>query len=535
MSTVDFSTLPKPNLDDHPEFIAIYDKAWQLAATHIKRHQKGYDFMDVAWADPKHLYEWVWDSCFIALYCRYAPRQYPGMQSLDNFYNLQREDGYISMTYDVATGEEPYPDRINPPLFAWVEWEYYLTTGDSSRFARVIPHIERLMDWIDKNRRPAKWWKAEFFPLYCFEDCGSSGMDDSPRTPRHRDAGRFFEWIDLSAQMALSFRCLARMYAALGNAHRLGHAPDGSFLGQEWPRSRSAVHSRPPEAGDACAPSDAAADSEANAGDRSSYWEARAAALGNAINERLWCDRTQFYHDRNLSQRWIATKSAAAFWPLLAGICDDPRKDALVVHLMDEHEFNTPTPVPSLSADDLNYSPQGEYWIGGVWPPINYMVARGLMTAGRGDAAHHVAVKYLGALARTYKTFDPHTLWECQSPSEDKPGLTPYERKWVKPDFVGWSGIGPIAMLIENVLGIDVRAPERRIEWTIRLTERHGIENLDCGEMGKVSLMCEARKSADAPAKVEALCEKPAELLLCCASRRVAVKLGAGRTVDAVV
>ena len=69
--------------------------------------------------------------------------------SYDIFYQLQRDDGYISMTYDFDTGKEPYPDRINPPLFAWGEWEYYRSTGDASRFTHAVPHIEKLMDWID--------------------------------------------------------------------------------------------------------------------------------------------------------------------------------------------------------------------------------------------------------------------------------------------------------------------------------------------------------------------------------------------------
>ncbi|WP_414632104.1 hypothetical protein, partial [Acetomicrobium sp. UBA5826] len=32
--------------------------------------------------------------------------------------------------------------------------------------------------------------------------------------------------------------------------------------------------------------------------------------------------------------------------------------------------------VPSLSADDLQYNPNGDYWRGSVWPPTNYMILR---------------------------------------------------------------------------------------------------------------------------------------------------------------
>ena len=487
MSAVDFSALPKPVVDDYPDFLTIYNQAWELAASHIVRNKKGREFMDVAWGKPPELFEWVWDSCFVALYCRYAPEQFPGMQSLDNFYELQRQDGYISMTYDMNTGEEPYPDRINPPLFAWAEWEYYLTTGDDSRFARVVPHIERLMEWIDANRRPVQWDKEDDRQLYYFRDCGSSGMDDSPRAPRDPEAGKYFEWVDLSSQMVISFRYLAKMHGVLGNA--------------------------------GC----------------SSHWDSRAERLGKTINSKLWCEKTHFYYDRHISQRWVSTKTAAAFWPLLAGICDEPKKNWLVGHLLDKCEFNQPTPVPSLSADDPNYSKIGEYWVGGVWPSINYMVTRGLRKAGCAGVAHQIALKYLSALARTYTNITPHTLWECQSPEEDKPGITAYTGELVKPDFVGWTGVGPIAMLIENILGLEVSAPKRRIEWTIHLQGRHGIEGFALGKLGKVTLLCGHRDSADAPAKVEIRCEVPMAVVLRCGVRQTVLKVTPGRTVSTSV
>lgn len=463
---VDLSKVPQPILADHPEWVDLYHFAWSLAAKHIRR-SRGRLHMDVGWGT-EHNYQWVWDSCFMALFCRYGNGEFPGMASLDNFYDLQREDGYISMTYDMDSGEEPWPDRINPPLFAWVEWEYYRQTGDSSRFARVVVPIEKLMSWIDANRRnrPHRRMRATDSPpeglgestdtyrLYFFEDGGSSGMDDSPRAPRIPEAGQVFDWVDLSSQMALSSRMLGRMHAVLGNV------------------------------------------------EKSKYWEARACALGEIINAELWAERTRFYHDRYLPKNFLGHKTVAGFWPILAGICSRDRLNALVEHLLDEREFNRPTLIPSLSADDVNYSPQGRYWCGGVWAPTNYMITRGLMLAGRGDIAHDIALRYVGALARTYEAVSPHTLWEAYSPEEDKPAMAPYLDELVRQDFVGWTGLGPIAMLIENVIGVDVCAPERKIVWTIRRTERHGVRNLGIGD-GVVDLICAPREGIESPANIE--------------------------------
>lgn len=159
-------------------------------------------------------------------------------------------------------------------------------------------------------------------------------------------------------------------------------------------------------------------------------------------------------------------------------------------------------PVPSLSADDLNYCPKGTYWLGGVWAPTNYMITRGLMTAGRGDVAHGIATKYLNGLMRTFDAVEPHTLWECYSPEEDLPGPCPFGGARVKPDFVGWTGIGPIAMLIENVLGFDIDVPHRVVTWDIRLVEKHGLKNLTVGN-GTADFCCGERKSDKDRAEVK--------------------------------
>jgi hypothetical protein len=495
---VDFSKLPQPILPSRQDWLELYDFSWKTAAKNI-RMTRGCRHMDAAW-DPARNCQWVWDTCFMALYCRYGNGQYPGVESLDNFYEMQHADGYIGMTYDMSTGEEPWPNRINPPLFAWVEWEHYLATGDSSRFSRVIPHIEKLMGWIDSNRRtePHRRFAASDCPkdgrgesvhqyqLYYFEDCGSSGMDDSPRTPRNPDAGRFFDWIDLSSQMTLSFRLLALMNEVMGEKAR------------------------------------------------AKEWDDKAEETGELVNSELWCANTRFYHDRSLPGNFVSTKTVAGFWPILAGICPKDRLDALIAHLENPAEFNRNIPVPSLSADDANFSHEGIYWRGGVWASTNYMVTRGLMRAGRGETAHEIAVKYLDGLAKTYSEFSPHTLWESYSSEAFTPGMKPYTKQWTKPDFVGWTGIGPIAMLIENIIGVELNAPEKRIDWTIRLTEEHGIRQLAIPG-GHVNLMCAERKSPGEPAKISVSATVPISVCITCERRSSTLDITPGKTATAEI
>ena len=494
---VEVSKLPQPVLGAHSEWVDLYHFAWRLAARNIRK-SRGRWHMDAAW-DPNRNFQWVWDTSFMALYCRYGAGQYPGVQSLDNFYELQRKDGYIAMTYCLDTKREPWspPERINPPLFAWVEWEYARTTGDTSRFARVIPHIEKHMEWIDANRRTRPHRRRvardnnfegcgeskNQYQLYYFKDAGSSGMDDSPRAPRLPEAGELMDWIDLSAQMALSFRMLALMHEQIGSRKGAAH------------------------------------------------WAKRAKEVGVLINDELWCKKSRFYHDRMIPENFVASKTAAGFWPILAGICKGDRLESLIGHLQNKSEFNRPTPVPSLSADDPNYEESGVYWLGGVWAPTNYMITRGLMTAQRGDVAHDIACRYMGVLARTYKKVKPHTLWECYSPEFDRPGLQAYIRTQVKPDFVGWTGIGPIAMLIENVIGLDIDAMKRLVTWDVRLTEEHGVRNMDLGVMGRATFLAKARKNAAARVDIEIQAEGSFSGVVRCSNRTIRFKSSPGKTI----
>lgn len=451
--SIDLHRLPRPFLSSSPELIELNEIAWTLAGRHV-RMSRGRAHMDAAW-DATRNYQRVWDTCFMSFYARYAPGELPGIAGLDSFYELQRPDGYIGMTYDMDTAAEPWPDRINPPLFAWAEWDWYTATGDSSRLPRVVEPIERLMGWIDENRRTAPHARRRAVPgvrddyrLYWFEDCGSSGMDDSPRTPRAPEAGRYFDWIDLSGQMALSFRLLASIRRVLGDAWRAG------------------------------------------------LWEERARQTAALIDEELWCERTRFYHDRMLPRNLVSSKTVAGFWPLLAGFCPSDRAAALADHLRDPATFGRRIPVPSLSADDPNYSPEGRFWRGGVWAPAVYMVVRGLAAAGYGDLAHEVALRYLEGLRRVFDAIEPHTLWECCAPDVDRPGLKPYSGETVKPDFVGWSGLGPIAMLMENVIGIESNAAEGTVDWTIRRADEHGITGLGVGDGASADFRCARRGAA---------------------------------------
>jgi hypothetical protein len=108
-------------------------------------------------------------------------------------------------------------------------------------------------------------------------------------------------------------------------------------------------------------------------------------------------------------------------------------------------------------------------------------------------------------MSKTYKT--TNTIWENYSPESYTPGNP------AKNNFVGWSGDGPIALLIENVLGFRADGVNNRLVWRLTRTDRHGIEKLRVGAV-TVSAICDKRASAaDAP-HITVTTDKPLKLMV---------------------
>ena len=152
--------LPSPIIEDKPEWINLYWKTWQLAFDHFKQPPKGSPFvsnyLDEAFAP--QIFQW--DTFFMIMFARYANHIFPAIESLDNFYCRQYENGYICREIVEATGEdfvfEGREHTVNPPLFSWAEIENFKITGDKSRFEAVLPVLEKYAEWLEKFSKKEK-------------------------------------------------------------------------------------------------------------------------------------------------------------------------------------------------------------------------------------------------------------------------------------------------------------------------------------------------------------------------------------------
>ncbi len=423
------------------ELRELYRKTWEIAADRVRIGPEGLParpYLDENCYDDQI---WIWDACFMVMFSRYAPAAYPGKQTLYNLYLPLHE-------------KQPTPLRIhlrdNPPLFAWIEYCNYLFSADQEHIDKVFiqkEFLQRHFDYFDSltpgNREPEISPNPVFLRVqrdttgkiegYTWRG-GASGMDN---TPRGRDAGGSDSilWVDAICQQALSALYISRLYELYG---------------------------LPIQADE---------------------WKGRYEELKTTVNQRYWDEQEGFYYDIHArTGEPCRIKTPASFWAMLAEI-PSPQQAARMVRYLGSAEYmGGEYPWPSLSREDGDYNDQtGDYWRGGIWLPMVYMGTKALEKYGYQSLADELAGKVIYQQLRTYRSVEPHTIWECYSPSADQPS-TEYGRR-ARPDFCGWSALGPISLFIENMLKFrQIDGLHKRVVWDLKKsTGTHGLRNLSFG------------------------------------------------------
>jgi hypothetical protein len=461
------SQIPEPIIDAHPEYVALYWKAWESAHEHLinvpgmpqtPHMDEGFCETDI----------WVWDTCFMSLYCKYAQNRFPGVESLNNFY----QPFYDGIQLPTIIPKNPQPAWTgaikgqeaqffvhifdNPPLFSWAEWQNALFSGDREYLRKLLLEQKYLQKHFSRLNQLSKAQKINSVrlptclvrhPLGYFWEGGRSGMDNTPRgrTGEHAVVNRpnnpDMLWLDAISQQGLAANCIARLAELI----------DEPVLAKEW---------------------------------RQHYHQLR-----DLVNRYYWDDNDGCYYDIHATtQEKMKVMTIASFWPLAANMASMEQAAAMLRHLRDPQKFGGDIPLVSLARDDADFNKQtGDYWRGSLWLPTAYMTLKGCENYGYFDDASAIAAKILAHLSRTYQEYAPHTIWECYNPNLAMPACSCDEgKRIVRPDFCGWSALGPINLLLENLIGIyEVDAFHRTVKWRpgIKTDGALGVKHLRFGDV----------------------------------------------------
>ncbi len=448
--------LPQPFWQGRETAIDCYWKVWQIAFQNLRRPnpQSGFiaNYIDTAFNNCL----FMWDSAFILLFARYGSRVFNFQRTLDNFYAKQHPDGFICREIQEWDGLDRFerfdPASTGPNVMPWVEWEYFLNFGDGDRLSKVFPPLLAYHNWLKAYRtwKDGSYWTSGW----------ACGMDNQPRLPKGQDVffsnGRM-SWIDATLQQILSAKMLIKMAGVLDRKQ------DVSDLEKESEK------------------------------------------LTAFVNKEMWNDDTGFYFDKFEDGSLSDVKTIGAYWALISGAVPPSRLDIFIRHLENPKEFNRTHRIPSLSADHAGYIADGGYWQGGVWAPTNYMTLRGLSYVNKNDLAFEIAKNHLNNVIKVYE--QTGTVWENYAPERTDKGCA-------KPDFVGWTGLPPIAVLFEYVFGITPNVPKNKLVWNVRLLEEHGIRNYPFGKDGLLDLHCAGRKSQIERPQIKVFSNMPIQIYL---------------------
>ncbi len=489
------SELPCPIYKAEPVFIDMYWKSWQLAFQNFYRPtmENGFvsNYIDAAFN--RNIF--LWDTCFMTMFCNYAYPIVPGIESLDNFYVKQHADGEICREISHKTGSDfthwinhehlslfsrcgwidpgsfwhtrqrnsVHPvryqnrtrtgvpdltlDALNHPILAWAEWEYLKISNDSARLAKIWSPLHRYFQALDRFLRQGNG-------LYVTD---WASMDNSPRNAWLNQGGC---GVDISCEMALFADVLFRM------AVKLDKKKDAEF------------------------------------------YKSKHQHIRKLVNRLMWDGNSRFYYDLTVNGKKSPVKTIAAFWTLIAGVPDSVRAGKLVSHLTYSLTFHTLHRVPTLARDHPDYHALGGYWRGAVWAPTNTMVIRGCERYGMQSLAYELAMQHLSAMATVFgKT---GTIWENYAAEKPQAGQHPNGTR-VKSDFVGWSGMGPILYLLEFAIGIKADAFQNQITWTLHSAEKVGCKGF-CFNNNHIDLI--AYKAKNDKRKVEIRASKRFTLIM---------------------
>jgi hypothetical protein len=428
--------LPAPIWPNRPDVINMYWRTWELAFGNIRRVTGTKSFI-APYIDPAFNSDLFTEDCgFMLLFCRYGFRAFNFQQTLDNFYHRQHTDGFICRQLLGSNGNDAF-ERFDPSsaginIFPWAEWEYFCNINDLERLKKIFPVLLANYQWYRNYRT---WPDGTYF-----SSGWGCGMDNQPRLPEEYNPAfshGHMSWIDATLQEIFAGKVLIKI------ARVLGRIEDVQDIEKE------------------------------------------VSELTIFVNSKMWDSRKSIYVDRYKDGTLSNVKTIGTYWALLADVVPQEEMPRFLRHLSDTTEFNRPHRIPSLSADNPSYDPDGGYWLGAVWAMTNYSVLRGLTKVGADSLAHEIAVNHLNNVTKVFNK--THIIWENFSPE--------FLKGSGRENFVGEGGLTGTAILFEYIFGIRSDVPDNTIVWDIRLTDEYGVNQYPFGKTGIINLFCQKRKN----------------------------------------
>jgi len=306
----------------------------------------------------------AWDSGFYALCLAELDLPLAREVAKASIAFLRMTDGGLAT---VRMGRHQLEATTNPPILPWACRRIYEREPDKGFLADVYGDLKAYYHWMCRERDRNgdglfEWgwnpWQPPTHPPQMHARL-ESGLDNTPLYYDVPFSEQFqtlaMNCIDLSSLMARFAKDMAFMAGELG-------------LGKD----------------------------EAD-------FTARYRSLGDKINAVLWDDERGVYANRMWTGEFQSAIAPISFYPLMAGIVSPELAGRMIKGwITNPSHFGIEWPLPSLDAAHEEFSPDGSYWRGRVWPPMNYLVYHGLREFDR-KAASWLAQRSLAIFLQEWR------------------------------------------------------------------------------------------------------------------------------------
>jgi hypothetical protein len=356
-------------------------------------------------------FQWSWDSCFHAIALSHFDIS-RAQEEISSLLRAAYPDGFLPhmvmwqeklranavRDFRIALSDTWRTATIAPPVLALAIQRVYTVSGDRSWLADVLPRAVRFFEWLAIHRGHVA---TKLLHLYQPDE---SGLDMSPKYDRRLE-------IDVASFDTVAARWHEAMAELIG-AYGLERRPVGDLHGHRrfiwYDVLMNSIYA------DGLDRLSQLVVENGDGANLAAALQHRSREVTSSLIRECWDENYGVFWDRDgISGDQVRVLTVSSLFPLILSELPARMVQRLVdEHLLNESEFWTPYPVPSVAVGepsfDADFVSRGIFR-GSSWVNLNWYLYWGLRTHGRSDVARVLACRTIAMVAEA-------DLRECYGP-----------------------------------------------------------------------------------------------------------------------
>lgn len=422
----------------NPDLVDLYEKTWVWVSKAWKQAEKGVK-NSFAYLDTEDEYFDYFYSLLPAFFLTYSGEKYDPAEMIDFFYSKQESNGAIRSHYTKDKGEHVNPSKKNKedlsvPVFASAELAIYNKTANKKRLKDSAVKLRNYYAWL-------------------IDVCNLNE----------------YELLETPSEVSI-----------LGNVDR----KDAHFL-VEYNCAVAIDLLYLSEIGDIL-----------NEKPLMMFAKPLSDMILRGVRDKMWNEKDGHLYDLDKDMKQIKNPHIGEMFYLLSDEVNNITT-TLVEKLKDENEYNTYNIFPTVPKSSQQFEESQNGFKGGVSSILSFFAIKGLEHKGEFVYASDCTLRHvftmLESLALPLPGETQGDLWEVYKNEADGPVMFKDAKgkltKLPKRRYLPGIGLVTITLLIENVIGMNISIPQKKVVWTMQKYDEMGIENFPL-KRNSISIQC---------------------------------------------